>query len=200
MIFIATYKRKLKDRSGNYVVPATRASCVYLDDNKNLQDWIDDQEASAFDPLTIFPVGFIYQSTGSTSPASLFGGSWEKIQNRFLYGAGGSYGVGNTGGEESHVLNMNEMPSHNHGRISLVGDIWGGDTRLFAENSYVTGIFSRRDNGDDKFELVRKDGLGTSVVPDIHLDASHQHNMEGSGWAHNNMPPYFVCNIWRRTA
>ena len=54
---LATYVRKLKDRSGNYVVPATRASCVYLDDNKNLQDWIDDQNASAFDPLTIFPVG-----------------------------------------------------------------------------------------------------------------------------------------------
>ena len=200
MIFIATYKRKLKDRSGNYVVPATRASCVYLDDNKNLQDWIDDQEASAFDPLTIFPVGFIYQSTGSTSPASLFGGNWEQVQNRFLYGSGGSYGVGNVGGEESHVLSMNEMPSHNHGRISLIGDIWGGDTRLFAENSYVTGIFSRRDNGDDKFEIVRKDGIGTSVVPDVHLDASHQHNMEGSGWAHNNMPPYFVCNICKRTA
>ena len=200
MIFIATYKRKLKDRSGNYVVPATRASCVYLDDNKNLQDWINDQNASAFDPLNIFPVGFIYQSTESTSPASLFGGEWEQIQNRFLYGSGGSYGVGNTGGEESHVLSINEMPSHNHGRISLVGDIYGGDTRVLPENSSVTGIFSRRDMGNDKFEIVRKDGLGASVVPDIHLDASHQHNMEGSGWAHNNMPPYFVCNIWRRTA
>ena len=197
---LATYVRKLKDRSGNYVVPATRASCVYLDDNKNLQDWINDQNASAFDPLNIFPVEFIYQSTESTSPASLFGGEWEQIQNRFLYGSGGSYGVGNVGGEESHVLSMNEMPSHNHGRISLVGDIHGGDTRVLPENSWVSGIFSRQDMGDDHFEIQRKDGLGSSVVPDIHLDASHQHNMEGSGWAHNNMPPYLAVYIWNRTA
>ena len=188
MIFIATYKRKLKDRSGNYVVPATRASCVYFDDNTTLSK------------LTFYPVGSIYQSTGSTSPASLFGGDWEQIQNRFLYGAGGSYGVGNTGGEESHVLSMNEMPSHNHGRISLVGDIHGGDTRVLPENSWVSGIFSRQDMGDDKYEIHRVDGRGSSVVPDIHLDASHQHNLEGSGWAHNNMPPYYVCNIWRRNA
>ena len=199
MIYIATYKRKLKDRSGNYVVPATRASCVYLDDNKNLQDWIDDQNASAFNPLTIFPVGAIYQSTGSTSPASLFGGDWEQIQNRFLYGAG-NMGVGLTGGEETHVLNINEMPSHNHGWVSLIGDIHGGDTRVLAENSWVSGIFSRQDMGDDNYQIQRRDGLGLSVVPYIHLDASHQHNFEGAGWAHNNMPPYYVCNIWRRSA
>ena len=187
MIYIATYIRKLKDGSGNYITPATRSKGVYFSSNKTLDD-------------LGFPVGFIYQSTSSTSPASLFGGSWEQIQNRFLYGSGGSYGVGNIGGEESHVLNMNEMPSHNHGRISLVGDIHGGDTRVLPENSWVSGIFSRQDMGDDHFEIQRKDGKGSSVVPDIHLDASHQHNMEGSGWAHNNMPPYFVCNIWRRTA
>ena len=197
---LATYVTKLKDRSGNYVAPATRSTGVYLSNNQTLQSWIDNMEDEKIDLLTVYPVGAIFQSTASTSPASLFGGNWEQVQNRFLYGSGGSYGVGNVGGEESHVLSMNEMPSHNHGRISLIGDIWGGDTRLFAENSYVTGIFSRRDNGDDKFEIVRKDGLGTSVVPDVHLDASHQHNMEGSGWAHNNMPPYFVCNIWRRVS
>ena len=38
MIYIATYIRKLKDRSGNYILPATRASGVYFDDNSTLQD------------------------------------------------------------------------------------------------------------------------------------------------------------------
>lgn len=38
--------------------------------------------------LTAYPVGSIYQSTDSTSPAELFGGSWERIaQNRVLMGA-----------------------------------------------------------------------------------------------------------------
>lgn len=197
---LATYVRKLKDRSGNYVVPATRSTGVYLNNNHTLQSWIDNMEDEKFDILTVYPVGAIFQSTSNTSPASLFGGSWEQIQNRFLYGSGGSYGVGNTGGEESHVLSMNEMPSHNHGWTSLVGDIYGGDTRVLPENGRVSGIFSRQDMGDDHFEIQRANGLGSNVTPDIHLDASHQHNWEGSGWAHNNMPPYYVCNIWRRTA
>lgn len=197
---LATYVRKLKDRSGNYIAPATRSTGVYLSNNQTLQSWIDNMEDEKIDLLTVYPVGAIFQSTASTSPASLFGGNWEQVQNRFLYGSGGSYGVGNVGGEESHVLSMNEMPSHNHGRISLVGDIYGGDTRVLPENSSVTGIFSRIDMGNDIFQIQRKDGVGMDVVPDIHLDASHQHNMEGSGWAHNNMPPYFVCNIWRRVS
>ena len=199
MIFIATYKRKLKDRSGNYVVPATRASCVYLDDNKNLQDWIDDQNASAFDPLTIFPVGFVYQSTGSTSPASLFGGDWEQIQNRFLYGSG-NMRVGLTGGEETHVLSMNEMPSHNHGRIDLTGRITGGDTQLGPINSHADGIVSPINLNDDTYNTARDGGTRSTGFHDLQINASHQHNYEGSGLAHNNMPPYYVCNIWRRTA
>ena len=175
MIFIATYKRKLKDRSGNYVAPTTRASCVYLDDNMNLQDWINDQNASAFDPLTIFPVGVIYQSTSNTSPASLFGGAWEKIQNRFLYGAG-NMGVGQTGGEETHVLNINEMPSHTH--------------------SITTYVRSEAAPGSGRF--TPSEGLGTGG--DYWSTRFNSIANAGSGWAHNNMPPYYVCNIWRRTA
>ena len=38
--------------------------------------------------LSIYPVGAIYMSVSSTSPASLFGGTWEQIQNRFLLAAG----------------------------------------------------------------------------------------------------------------
>ena len=85
---LATYVRKLKDRSGNYVVPATRSTGVYLNNNQTLQSWIDTMEDEKFDPLTVYPVGAIFQSTSNTSPASLFGGSWTAIQDRFLYGSG----------------------------------------------------------------------------------------------------------------
>lgn len=62
----------------------------------------------------IYPIGAIYQSTSATSPASIIGGTWSAIQNRFLVGAGGSYKVNATGGETSHTLTVNEMPSHTH--------------------------------------------------------------------------------------
>ena len=65
--------------------------------------------------LDVYPVGSIYMSVNSTSPATLFGGTWEQLENRFLLGAGSSYTAGSTGGEETHTLTIDEMPSHNHG-------------------------------------------------------------------------------------
>lgn len=62
----------------------------------------------------VYPIGAIYQSVSATSPASIIGGTWSAIQNRFLVGAGGSYAVNSTGGEISHKLTVNEMPSHTH--------------------------------------------------------------------------------------
>lgn len=50
----------------------------------------------------VYPVGSIYMSVSSTSPATLFGGTWVQLQNRFLVGAGDSYPAGSTGGESSH--------------------------------------------------------------------------------------------------
>lgn len=61
-----------------------------------------------------YPVGSIYMSTVSTSPGTLFGGTWQRIEGRFLLGASATYGAGTQGGEEKHILTVNEMPSHSH--------------------------------------------------------------------------------------
>lgn len=60
-------------------------------------------------------VGRYYWSDDPTSPASLFGGTWEQIKDKFLLAAGGIYAVGSTGGEASVSLTVEEIPSHNHG-------------------------------------------------------------------------------------
>lgn len=65
-------------------------------------------------PLDAYPIGSIYMSVNSTSPASLFGGTWETLENRFLLGAGSDYTAGTTGGEAEHTLTVDEMPSHKH--------------------------------------------------------------------------------------
>ena len=41
-------------------------------------------------------------------------GTWQKIQGKFLLGSSSSYKVGATGGEATHKLTINEMPSHSH--------------------------------------------------------------------------------------
>ena len=193
---MATYKRKLKDRSGNYILPATRSSAVYLNNNQTLQQWIDnintqwtqidsrldaleENVSSSISLLDCYPIGAIYQSWENTSPASLFGGSWVQIQNQFLY-ASGNKQLGTYGGEEFHALSVAELPSHTHtSKYRTV--IWDQP----GLNKIYTITINNEPNIDD-FWMI---GYGGEVV-----------DYTGSNWGHNNMPPYLVVNIWRRTA
>ena len=68
---------------------------------KNGSSWID----------ILHPVNSFYISYASTSPASLFGGTWTQITGAVLRG---NTNVGYTG-SDSHTLSVNEMPKHTHG-------------------------------------------------------------------------------------
>ena len=92
---------------------ATGNEFVKLSQLKISIDSIDTSSSS----IDAYPVGSIYMSVNSTSPATLFGGTWQRIQDRFLIAAGPTYKAGGTGGEAEHVLTVNEMPSHRHTEI-----------------------------------------------------------------------------------
>ena len=82
-----------------------------------LKDWIKSYVASALNGggIAAYPVGSIYMSINPTSPADIFGGTWEALdEGRVLIGAGTSHPAGEEGGEEKHALTIDEMPSHNH--------------------------------------------------------------------------------------
>ena len=49
-----------------------------------------------------------------------------KLQNRFLVGVGSSYAAGATGGEATHKLTVDELPSHSH-NYSYPGYEAGGE-------------------------------------------------------------------------
>ena len=78
----------------------------------------------------IFPIGSIYMCVNETDPKDLFGGTWERIKDRFLLACGDTYANGTTGGEATHQLKIEEMPSHNH--VVNFDQIWswGGTTSL----------------------------------------------------------------------
>lgn len=63
----------------------------------------------------IYPIGSIYTSITDTDPATLFGvGTWERIEDCFLLAAGSKHYAGESGGEESVTLTVDQMPSHRH--------------------------------------------------------------------------------------
>lgn len=59
-----------------------------------------------------YPVGSVYISAVSTSPASLFGGVWEQIKDAFLLSAGDDYAAGSTGGSAEASLDEKNLPNN----------------------------------------------------------------------------------------
>lgn len=118
----------------------------------------------------IYPVGSYYWSSSSTSPDTLFGGTWTQVKDRFVLAAGSSYSVGSTGGEATHTLTVSEMPKHTH-------------------SYYHEGAGAK---------LVRTDLSQENVV--YWGKAMKSTEKTGGSQAHNNMPPYIVAYCWRRTA
>lgn len=133
---------------------------------------------------TIYPVGSIYMSVNSTNPESLFGGTWERIQDTFLLAAGDSYGAGTTGGEATHTLTVDEMPSHGH-IVKHSSD--NNAIELHWTNNLNTTTGSTKALYIDYFS----DGDTGSIIDTA---------KNGGSQPHPNMPPYLAVYMWKRTA
>ena len=128
--------------------------------------------------LAAWPIGSIYMSVSSTSPASLFGGTWERISERFLLGASSSYSAGSTGGEFTHKLTQSELPNYS---LSVTN------------GSNV--IRSKTGNSADAYVQTQSGGWGIPNWESKTVTVASG----GSGEAHNNMPPYLAVYMWKRT-
>lgn len=98
----------------------------------------------------IWPVGSIYISANSTSPAELFGGEWSQIKDRFLLAAGSTYTLGKTGGEATHTLTVDEMPTHDHGGVRRVNNSKSGSSSTGASSGSGDASNETNDKGGGK--------------------------------------------------
>jgi len=122
-----------------------------------------------------YPVGSYYETSNTSfDPNVSWGGTWtEDTGGKVLVAkdSGTFATVGNTGGEETHTLTTQEMPSHNHqAQVANVSGYAGAD-----------GLPS-----------------GTGQAPDMHYSSVTKNT--GGGDAHNNLQPYIVVKRWHRTA
>ena len=132
--------------------------------------------------LDVYPVGSVYMSVSGTSPASLFGGTWEQIKDTFLLAAGDTYTAGSTGGEPTHTLIVSEMPRHNHLHAK---DVTYGKPQIdVAPWEWLCSADTFYQNSTE--ETIKRLGFGGTST--------------GDGAAHNNMPPYVVIYMWKRVA
>lgn len=123
----------------------------------------------------IYPVGSIYLSVNSTSPATLFGGSWSELGGRFLIGANSTYTAGTTGGSANTTLTEANLPQHTH---TVTG---------------VTGA-AQWASGEIWFR-----GAGTSESGQATKTATTSGG-NGTAKSFTNLPPYLAVYMWKRTA
>ncbi len=135
----------------------------------------------------LFPVGSIVQYTDATiDPNSLIGGTWTRIEGRFLFAADEDHAIGSTGGAETVTLTNAQMPSHRHFVITM----------------------SKGTVSPDHLHTVARSNIDDSIDEEYHYrlygnsnEAGHgRSSATGGGQAHNNMPPYLTVYMWERTA
>lgn len=78
----------------------------------------------------IYPVGSVYISYSHNSPATMFGGTWVRIENAFLWATTASGVIGQTGGASEVTLTANQIPAHSHGSV-YSGNVSGTKTHAW---------------------------------------------------------------------
>ena len=127
-----------------------------------------------------FPVGSIYQSTDPTSPAALFGGTWEEIaSDRVLMGASRSHAAGST---------------VKAGLPNITGTANGG----------VLSVSTPQSNG--AFGATHYDSSLSYLSGDVRRLSTYNRTFDASrsnpiyGASDTVQPAAYYVNIWRRVA
>lgn len=147
-------------------------------------------EKSIFD--LIYPVGSIYMAVNNVNPQTLFGGTWvswgsgrvptgvDTTQTEFNT-------VEKTGGAKAHALSKAEMPN-------VTGEITPHGSETGSNLWSPTGCFGGSAINATHYRQP------TEPVSGAHSIGKIKFNNGGENKAHNNLPPYITCYMWKRTA
>lgn len=154
---------------------------------KSLQDIAD-----KYNKITdiVYPVGSIYMSVSSTEPSLLFGGTWERIQDRFLLAAGSTYDAGTTGGNSTH--------QHWYGFV-----ICGYYGNFVGENGPVGALMDGAHGTPSGFSDKIADAtvtINNGTQQSTHSANAARYESRTTTTAESSMPPYLTVYMWKRTA
>ena len=137
---------------------------------------------------TFYPVGSIYISTVSTSPANFIGGTWTAISGAVIRGIGPEDDSVGYIGADTHVLSVTELPVHSHSWFTAVN----GTQKPYSANvvsgaGYAwTNVFTGADTIDSSVTGKMDNTSGSQLV--------------GEDKPHTNIQRSYNCYIWYRTA
>lgn len=167
----------------------------------------------------LYPVGSLYLTLNSVNPTAFLGGVWERVEGRFLLGAGTAYPANSTGGSANATI-----PTHTHSATVTVdsnGEHIHNITGTAASGgAHTHAMGTRWSNGTGSQSAYVASSKRRAVALNTSSAGIHTHNVTGtaaSGGAHThsgsvsvantgvsgtgkNMPPYLAVYIWKRTA
>lgn len=123
----------------------------------------------------IYPVGsIIYNQSEDFDPNTAYGGTWEKIKGRMIIGYNEEdedfNTLANTGGSKTHVMTVEELAPHVH------------------KNQYSNYYTNIPASGSQEYSNVENTLKNENT------------SSTGEGQPIDIMNPYYVANIWLRTA
>lgn len=143
--------------------------------------------------LAAHPVGSIYQTISPENPAVTFGGgTWERIENRFIMGASDTYPAGSTGGSTAHE---HEYKLEFMWRL---GALVGYPTSAIATYNYKTQSWDDNNKkvNDGQYTLSN-DGFSSTYGE---KPGGETYSVTGNTASSSSIPPYYSVYIWRRVA
>lgn len=174
---------------------------------RTLSNWLD----------AFWPIGAIYLSVVSTSPETLLGGTWTAFgAGRCLVGIDAGQTefdtVEETGGEKTVTLDTTMIPAHTHVQDSHNHTQNSHNHTQDAHTHVLTG--GATDDTSAPFPgpdassastAFASTGISSTVATNQAATATNQaatatNQNAGGGLAHNNLQPYIVVYMWKRTA
>lgn len=152
--------------------------------------------------LSIYPIGSIYMNVNNVNPSTIFGGTWVKIEGKFLLASSNSHATGSTGGAETfnytpagtvggHSLTVEELAIHYHDMYNM------GTTAINQGTGESTWVYSTGSSNRTRSENAYD---GANPSQQVATGKAHSHGFTGTAATINKMPPYLTVNVWKRTA
>lgn len=145
----------------------------------------------------IYPIGSIYMSVNNTNPGTLFGGTWEQIEDKFLLSAGSTHTAGETGGSETHThtvqikrrvaYGISGLESSTVHSFDIIDEDGTPGTYSQGSGTFASASMNRNNaSNSTQMTSVNHDGFGQTVT--------------GDTYSTSTLPPYLTVYMWKRTA
>lgn len=147
----------------------------------------------------LYPIGSLYLSTAGTDPGTTLGGTWQRIEDRFLLAAGQTYAAGATGGQAALTLTEQQLPPHIH-------HVEGFTSVDSTTHDHGVPNVIQGGSGDEAYAESWSGGTGRRELTTSAICINHDHTVDldsqpcGGGEAVGILPPYLAVYVWQRVS